>query len=83
VIPEQIMTDQLEKTSGQFPLAWTNDFRGGNLAVVICDSFGNAAKELKGLDVTIPKGFRTFPVVGLDEENIRIGQRHYEEEYLA
>jgi hypothetical protein len=34
-------------------LARTNDFRGGYPAVVICDSFGNAAKELKGLDVTI------------------------------
>ena len=82
VIFIQEMTFEPDKLFGHLTFAVANDLSHSHFAVVVADPLWNTTNELKGTHMSFEKRFRALPRKGLNEDRIRIGQRHHEQRDL-
>ena len=80
---EQIMALQPEELARQLPATAAGDLGDRHAAVVVADADRHGAKELKRSSVTFLKGLRAFSGERLDEDGVRVRQRHHEQRHLG
>src|SRR5208282_4146165 len=78
VVVEKVVAYQLLEAPCQFSLVYPDQLLHEGLGVVVADPPGYATEIFKGPNVAFPDELRGLPLEYLNEEGIRVGQRHYE-----
>src|SRR5690606_30383412 len=75
---EKVMALQTEELAGQLPAAASGDFGDRHSAVVVADPRRYDSKRLKRPSMTFLKGLGAFSGELLDEDAVRVVERHHE-----
>ena len=72
-----------EELAGQLTTAAAGDLGDRHATVVVTDAGRDGAKEFERPPVAFLEGLGAFPRERLDEDGVRVGQRHHEQRHLG